>query len=665
MKKCFLISLLLLLIYPKILSAKIVEYELHINYGEVNITGKKVRAITINENIPGPTLYWEEGDEAVIKVYNHLDEETSIHWHGILVPNKEDGVSYLTTPPILPKTMREFRFPITHSGTYWYHSHTALQEQQGVYGAIVIYPKNYKRNYDKEFVLILSDWTNEDPKEVLKTLKRGSDYYLIKKGIAPSLYDAITKKALWDVIKQSIHRMSLMDISDVAYDAFLSNGKKEDFLEAKKGEKILLRVINAAAATYFYLNFAGGLMTVVSADGVDVEPVDLEQILIAIGETYDVLLTIPDDKSYEFRATAQDVSGFTSLFIGIGEKVKAKDMEKPDIYRMHKKNHKEHHPKDETVSNLPPYNKLKALKKTKIKESPDRIIRLILDGDMERYVWTINGKILSEATPIIVKKGEMVRIIFENRSMMHHPMHLHGHFFRVINDFGEYSPLKHSLDVPPMGEKIIEFYAGEDKDWALHCHILYHMKAGMMTYIHYEGSELDPEIIAARKLKTNDLIIDHYYFWGDIGLYTNMLDAKFNLSNSRNIFILERKNDWEKHYENELSSFRYIDRFFSLAAGIKNEKDDDTKIKVGFKYLLPLLIESKITINQKGDYELQLEKKLPIISKLSLNLEFKYDKEEREYYKIKAKYMLKKTLDISVIYFSKYKSAGVGIEYRF
>ncbi|RJQ53365.1 MAG: copper oxidase, partial [Nitrospiraceae bacterium] len=401
--------------------ADTVEYDLIVEYKTVNFTGKDVKALTLNGGIPGPTLYLNEGDIAKIRVHNRLDEETSIHWHGILVPNKEDGISYLTTPPIKPGTSREFVFPIKQSGTYWYHSHTNLQEQQGVYGAIVIYPEEKKTRADREYVLVLSDWIDEDPHEVMRTLKRGSDYYMLKRGTVQSIYDAYKKGALTDVFRRSLDRMPPMDVSDVGYDLFLLNGKKELNIQAKPGEKILLRIINAAAGAYFYLQYAGGPMAVVSADGQDVEPVDLDRVLIAIAETYDVVVTVSDKGSLEFKAAAQDGSGSASAFIGEGERVFAPDIPKPDLYRMHGAGNAGMDMGDHDMHMmprpLPPYKHLRSLRPTALSESdPVRTITLALDGDMERYVWTINGKILSEADPIMIRRGENVRLVFENKS---------------------------------------------------------------------------------------------------------------------------------------------------------------------------------------------------------------------------------------------------------
>ena len=207
--------------------AAIVEYELNISYKTLNVTGKDVKAMSLNDSIPGPTLRFREGDTARIRLKNSMDVPTSVHWHGILLPYRQDGVPYVTNPPIKPGETQQFEFPIKQAGTYWFHSHTGLQEQRGVYGSIVITPKDGERvPSDQDKVIVLSDWTNENPDEILRTLKSGSDYYSFKKGSLQSLVGAVKDGALTDVFKRSLMRMPPMDVSDVAYDAFLANGKK-------------------------------------------------------------------------------------------------------------------------------------------------------------------------------------------------------------------------------------------------------------------------------------------------------------------------------------------------------------------------------------------------------------------------------------------------------
>ncbi|MCJ7539384.1 MAG: multicopper oxidase domain-containing protein, partial [Desulfobacterales bacterium] len=254
--------------------AAIVEYDLTIEHQMVNITGLSAYGMTINGSIPGPTLRFAEGDTAHIKVHNKMNVDTSIHWHGILVPPDMDGVPYISFPPIKPGSTFVYEFPIRQSGTYWYHSHTNLQEQSGMYGAIVIDPKHAHVKPDRDYVILLSDWTDEDPYQVLRTLKRGSEWYAIQKGSGQSILGAARLRSLGAYFSRELQRMPPMDIADVAYDRFLANGKPESSLFAKPGETVRLRIIDGSATTYFHLDFAGGPMQIIAADGQDVEPIE-------------------------------------------------------------------------------------------------------------------------------------------------------------------------------------------------------------------------------------------------------------------------------------------------------------------------------------------------------------------------------------------------------
>ncbi|MDH4267342.1 MAG: multicopper oxidase domain-containing protein, partial [Deltaproteobacteria bacterium] len=280
----------------------LMEYHLTIAQQEVNIAGESVKGMTVNGGIPGPTLRFKEGDMARIHVHNKMSVETSIHWHGILVPPNMDGVPYISFPPIQPGTTFTYEFPIRQSGTYWYHSHTSLQEQSGVYGSIVIQPLQNRLHVDRDYVILLSDWTNENPHDVNRTLKRGSEWYALEKGSAQSILGAARFGMLGDYFKRELQRMPAMDIADVAYDRFLANGKPESTLPAGPDEIVRLRIIDGSATTYFHVEFAGGPMTIVAADGPDVEPVQERRFLIGVAETYDVLIRLPGPGAYEFRA---------------------------------------------------------------------------------------------------------------------------------------------------------------------------------------------------------------------------------------------------------------------------------------------------------------------------------------------------------------------------
>ncbi|MEH6408002.1 MAG: multicopper oxidase domain-containing protein, partial [Leeuwenhoekiella sp.] len=312
-------------------NAPIHEYTLTIKEETVNKAGKEVMGMTVNGTIPGPTIEFTEGEYAIIHVKNEMKVETSIHWHGILIPNFYDGVPYLTTPPIKPGETFDYKFLLKQSGTYWYHSHTMLQEQSGVFGSIVINPKEKTLSYDKDLVLMLSDWTNEKPIDVMRTLKRGTEWYNIKKGTATPLNKVIARGAFGAQLNFWKQRMEGADIADVYYPAFLINGEETvNYPDFKPGEKVRLRIIDGSASTSFWMSFGGETPTLVSADGKDVVPVKKNKTFIAVAETYDFIVTIPQSGKLEFKIFAQDGSGTASAFLGNGETLAAPDVPKPD-----------------------------------------------------------------------------------------------------------------------------------------------------------------------------------------------------------------------------------------------------------------------------------------------------------------------------------------------
>ncbi len=311
-----------------IVAQKTVQYDLYVRDTIVNFTGKAKRAIAVNGQIPMPTLTFTEGDTAEIYVHNELNESTSLHWHGLFLPNKEDGVPYLTQMPIKPHTTHLYKFPIIQHGTHWYHSHSGLQEQIGMYGSFIMNKKENDPTFRKGIddlptvPVVLSEWTNYNPKNVHRMLHNATDWFAIKKGTTQSYAEAIKQKHFKTKLKNEWKRMLAMDVSDVYYDKFLMNGKNEHQLsQFKAGDKVRLRISNGGASTYFWLTYAGGKITVVANDGNDVEPVEVDRLIIAVSETYDVIVTIPNDStSYEFLATSEDRINSASLYIGNGIK---------------------------------------------------------------------------------------------------------------------------------------------------------------------------------------------------------------------------------------------------------------------------------------------------------------------------------------------------------
>lgn len=686
--KLFLATLTALCAATTLIHAKVVEYTLDIKETLISPAGKLVRALTINGGLPGPTLRFKEGDIARIHVVNGLKgEEVSTHWHGLLVPNLEDGVPYLTTPPIIPGTSRTFEFPLKQAGTYWYHSHTGLQEQRGVYGSIVIEPKDGERiKADQDIVLLLSDWTNENPNEVMRTLMRNSEWYAIRRGMAQSILGAQQAGNLKDYFKREKSRLPPMDVADVAFDAFLINGRPRSTIIAKPGEKVRLRIINAAASTYFYLNSAAGPLTIIAADGMDVQPISQHRLLIGMAETYDLMVTVPPSGAWEFRATSQDGSGRASVFIGSGQEQPAPDIERINPYSMNAAIAAVLDQLDETggLSDqaalaaekprpLPPYKRLKATQPTTLpKNAPVRKVTLKLSGNMMRYIWTINDTTLSESSTIPVKRGEVLQLELVNNSMMHHPMHLHGHFFRLLMQDGpdpSHAPLKHTVDVPPMSRRLIEFYANEEKDWAFHCHLLYHMHAGMMKVISYDdqGPEHEPNL--------NMKMENPFYFLVDGSIQSQMSMGFARLMNTRNDFGVVWEAGYQQvdqglgvEYEIEPTWQRYIDMRWMAFAGFRFtnlENKQNTPI-LGFNHLLPYMFNAQFSVEGTGNMRFGLLKTFQLTSRLSMFGRVEYDTNPAQglEWLTGINYTLTKKLGLITSYSSDY-GYGAGLSFRF
>lgn len=690
---------------------RVVRYDLYIRDTIVNFTGKPKRAIAVNGQIPMPTLTFTEGDTAEIYVHNELDEDTSLHWHGLFLPNQYDGVPNLTQMPIKPHTTHLYTFPIIQHGTHWYHSHTELQEQIGMYGSFIMNKRTddptFRKGIDDlpSIPIVLSEWTDMKPENVHRLLHNASDWFAIKKGTTQSYAEAIRQGYFKDKIKNEWKRMNAMDVSDVYYDKFLINGKNENQLsQFKAGDKVRLRVSNGGASTYFWLTYAGGKITVVANDGNDVEPVEVDRLIIAVSETYDIIVTVPADKTaYEFLATPEDRTKSTSLYIGSGIKqlaaplpklkyfegmkmmngmmkmngdlddmgmsmslnkmdmnvvmypeitgeTKPKTTAKMEGMKMDAEQYNANALSDITTLN---YAMLKSPTKTTLPENaPVKELKFELTGNMNRYVWSLDNKVVSESDKILIKKGENVRIVLHNNSMMRHPMHLHGHDFRVLNGQGEYAPLKNVIDIMPMETDTLEFNANVDGDWFFHCHILYHMMSGMGRVFTYENQPANPEIpnpkLAQRKLFADDR---KFHFMAENDFATNGNDGEAMYQSTRWSIGTEWRlgyNDMHG-YETETHIGRYIGKMQWLMPfigfdwryrrmgedvqernlfGQTNTKDKRALVSLGVNYTLPMLIVAQAEVFTDGKVRLQFERKdIPVSKRLRMNLMWNTDKE--------------------------------------
>ena len=660
--------------------SRVVTYELTVSEITWSPAGRPVKALALNGGIPGPTLEFQEGDLARITVHNGLEgEEASIHWHGLLLPNEMDGVPYLTTPPIQPGASHEFEFELRQSGTYWYHSHTGLQEQRGVYGAIVIHPREPDVQVDREHVVVLSDWTNQHPDEVMRTLMRSSEWYSQKKGTTQSLYGAFRRGQLGQFFDRERTRMQPMDVSDVAYDAFLANGEVRDALPGEPGERVLLRIVNAGASSYFHVTSAAGPLTIVGADGIRVKPVQVQRLLMGMAETYDVIVTMPDDgAAIEVRATAQDVSGHASVILGSGPVREASDPRRPDLYSMGDTvtaGIESVHPErgmDAATADRPfaPYALLEAVEPTTLVHTPEeeaqvRKITMRLTGDMRRYRWGFDDKTLAEDMVVWVEKGEVLRIELVNDTMMHHPLHLHGHFFRVLNGKGDRSPLKHTVDVPPMGKRVIEWVANEEGgDWFFHCHLLYHMDAGMARVFSYRGRgprhvpQVDPKLLNPTFVFVNASIQSH------------MTMGRAVVMRDREDFLLrwDLGLDADEHEDREidLAWSHYFDQNLATILGYRftNVHGAADRAFAGVRYRLPYLVQSEWTFDDRGDLRAAIEKEYMLTTRASLFGSAEYDTNTYGEYEVGLGWTLSQRIGLIGGYHSDH-GVGIGLSLSF
>ncbi len=517
--------------------------------------------------------------------------------------------------------------------------------------------------------------------------------------------------------------MNAMDVSDVYYEKFLINGKNENQLsQFKGGDKVRLRISNGGASSYFWLTYAGGKITVVASDGNDVEPVEVDRLIIAVSETYDIVVTIPEDNaSYELLATPEDRTKSTSVFIGNGTKKVASPLPKLKYFEgmkmmndMMKMNgdlddmdmkmsynqmdmnsvmypeitgaaeHETHVMEDTTDIITLNYAMLKSPTKTTLpKEAVVRELKFELTGNMNRYVWSLDNKVVSEADKILIKKGEIVRMTIYNNSMMRHPMHLHGHDFRVLNGQGDYSPLKNIIDIMPMETDVLEFAATESGDWFFHCHILYHMMAGMGRIFSYENSPANPLIpnpkLAQRKLFADDR---EFHIMAENDFATNGNDGMVMFANTRWSIGTEWRlgyNDMHG-YETETHIGRYIGKMQWIMPFIgfdwryrkmhdnemeeeeiernvfnqTNTKDIRSVFSAGIEYTLPMLIKAQAEVFTDGNFRLQFERMdIPVSKRLRMNLMWNTDKE----YMAGLRYILARNFGVTTHYDS---DMGIG-----
>ena len=571
----------------------LVEYDLYIDRTRLAFGGKTGTAVTMNGSVPGPLLRFTEGDEAVIRVHNRLDEDTSVHWHGLLLPNNMDGVPKVNFPGIAARSTFEYRFPIRQYGTYWCHSHSAFQEQLGHYAPLVIDPAGPEpAPFDREMIVVLSDWTFEDPHDVLANLKKRANYYNYQRQTVAGLLrgDGMGVGERLDWERMRMDPADIMDITGATY-TFLMNGQAPDpgwFGQFRPGERVRIRFVNACAGTFYDVRIPGLPMDVVQVSGQHVQPVTVDEFRIGIAETYDVIVT-PGDRAYTLFAESMDRSGYARGTLaprpgmtapvpamrdrptlnmmdmgmdhgamegmdhsamdapasgaadasmtgmdhsgmnhsGTAIAAAAGDMAMPGVDHTGLRppgalpEPTMHGPDDHGNANaMAPmqtrsrlhepgvglgddgrrvlvYTDLKSLH-PEPRRAPDREIELHLTGNMERYMWGINGKTYAEEPLIPMTLGERLRLTMVNDTMMNHPMHLHGMWMELENGHGDYIPRVHTIVVKPAERVSLLVEVDALGPWAFHCHILYHMDLGMfrVAMVQRPGETLPPEFAA-------------------------------------------------------------------------------------------------------------------------------------------------------------------------
>ncbi|MFK7731664.1 MAG: copper resistance system multicopper oxidase [Pseudomonadales bacterium] len=541
------------------------RFDLNVAAARHSIDGAQGKAVLINGQLPAPLLRWREGDEVTLNVSNSLHVDTSIHWHGLLLPFHMDGVPGVSFPGIKPGSTFTYEFPLLQAGTYWYHSHSGLQEQLGHYGPIVIEPKGVDPiAFDREYVIVLSDWTFEDPHRVFAKLKKMSDNYNFQQRTVGDFFDdveaegfdkASSRRLMWGAM-----RMNPTDIADVtsATYTYLLNGlsPSENWTGLfQPGERIRLRVINASAMSIFNVRIPGLPMTVVQADGLNVEPVEIDEFQIGTAETFDVVVQPQAHEAYTLMAESNDRSGFARATLSPHSDMVAtvpalRTRPTLTMKDMAMEHHSDHAAIDSSVTamdhssmghgkmshdamnhaamghNIPNtespqqhnhakgpgvtglamnpvnrlaerpaglvdephrvlvYTDLKSLERNPDIRAPGRELELHLTSNMERYMWSFDGLKFSEIdSPIVFYKDERLRLTLVNDTMMPHPIHLHGMFFDVVTGEHNHKPRKHTIVAKP-GEKLsVDITADALGDWVFHCHLLYHMHAGMMRVV--------------------------------------------------------------------------------------------------------------------------------------------------------------------------------------
>jgi len=518
------------------------DISLSVGHTPFTVGGRTGHAVTVNGTLPAPLIRLREGQNVRLAVHNTLDEDTSIHWHGLLLPFQMDGVPGISFPGIRPRETFVYEFPIRQAGTYWYHSHSGLQEAMGHYGPIIIDPANADPvAYDREHVLVLSDWSFLHPHEILERLKQSPGFFNHQRTTVAGLLSgehrmSASERRMWAGMRMDPR--DILDVTGATYTYLINgHGPSENWTGLfRPGERVRLRIINAAAMSIFNVRIPGLPMTIVQADGIDVRPVEVDEFQIAVAETYDVIVTPREDRAYTIVSEAMDRSGMgrATLAPRLGMTADVPPLRETPNLTMRDMgmdmggmdhgdmdhgamDHGDMNMRDRTlappnmavgvgVQSISPapenrladrplglenethrvlvYTDLISLNPNTDTRAPSRTMEIHLTGNMERFMWGFDGRRFSEIVePIRFERDERVRVTLVNDTMMAHPIHLHGHFFELVNGHAGHQPLKHTVNVAPGGRLSFDLTADAPGDWAFHCHMLMHMHAGMFNVV--------------------------------------------------------------------------------------------------------------------------------------------------------------------------------------
>ncbi len=507
------------------------DIRLAIGHSHFTTGGRSGHAITVNGTLPAPLIRLRDGQNVRLHVTNHLDEDSSIHWHGLLLPFEMDGVPGISFPGIRPHETFTYEFPVRQTGTYWYHSHSGLQEQQGHYGPLVIDPAGADPvAYDREHVIVLSDWSFLHPHQIMVKLRQQAGYFNRRRQTlagdgGPRL--SASDRAMW--ARMRMDPTDILDVNATTYTYLINgHGPGENWTGLfAPGERVRLRIINASAMTIFNVRIPGLPMRVVNADGIDVRPVEVDEFQISVAETYDVIVQPREPQAYTFVAEAMDRSGLgrATLAPRLGMEAAVPPLRERPLLSMADMGmgHGDHagmdhnmamrdganapqvdlNPGVEMIAPMPTdrtgepglglenvghrtltYRDLVSLNPNPDSRAPTRTVEVHLTGNMERFMWSFDGLRFSQnPEPLRFERDERVRVRLINDTMMAHPIHLHGHFFELVNGHEGHHPLKHTVNVLPGGIVEFDLTADAPGDWAFHCHLLYHMHAGMMRTV--------------------------------------------------------------------------------------------------------------------------------------------------------------------------------------